>query len=211
MGLTVILLFFGIAKKIFKSFGIAYWLAFVIVGVLIGCAFIPTFYIGGVKVNVAGFIAPILFAGVFFFLAVRVREGGRAAVTTTAVFATCIASELLLEPVTSATVTVIVNGFLCGAVAFLVGKTKLSALCAVFLGLPLGDVVAAAMGTYVYGNAMRLGSPAMFDSVILAAVIAIALFETVAAIKRAIGTKNKALAEVAEEFDPDEYKRYFDE
>ena len=35
LGSVAVLLFFGIAERVFKSFGVAYWLAFVMVGVLI--------------------------------------------------------------------------------------------------------------------------------------------------------------------------------
>ena len=85
LGLVAVLLFFGVAERVFKSFGVAYWLAFIMVGVLIGCAFIPSFSIGAVSFNVAGFIAPLVFAAVFFFLAGRTHEGRRALGTTTGV------------------------------------------------------------------------------------------------------------------------------
>ena len=53
-----------------------------------------------------------------------------------------------------------------------------------------------------------------FDAVILAAVTAVVIFESVSAIKRTINHRNKtkavADAEIADEFDPDEYKKYFD-
>ena len=35
-GLVAVLLFVGVAERVFKSFGVAYWLAFVMVGLLIG-------------------------------------------------------------------------------------------------------------------------------------------------------------------------------
>ncbi len=215
LGLVAVLLFFGVAERVFKSFGVAYWLAFVIVGLLIGCAFIPSFKIGSVVFNVAGFIAPLLFAAVFFFITWRTRETLHALATTSVVAAMFIAVQLLLGPITNDTVTVIISGFLCGAIGYLVGKTKLAALAAVFLGMPIGEVVASAVSMRVYGTPMEFGTPATFDAVILAAVFSVVLFESIAAIKRTMNAKarNKAAtqAEIAEEFDPDEYKKYFDE
>ena len=67
---------------------------------------------------------------------------------------------------------------------------------------------------YVYNTPLRFGTPATFDAIILAAVTAVVIFESVAAIKRTINRKSTvraaADAEAAEEFDADEYKKYFD-
>ncbi len=214
-GLVAVLLFFGVAERVFKSFGVAYWLAFVLVGIMIGSAFIPTFKIGAVSFNVAGFIAPLIFSAVFFALATRTHEAGRALVTTSVVAALFIAIKLLIEPIANATVTAIVVGFLCGAVGFLVGKTKLAALAAMFLGLPIGESITSAVNMYVYGTRMSFGTAATFDAVILASVFAVVLFETVSAIKRTMNARARAHAqnnaEISDEFDADEYKKYFDE
>ena len=212
LGLVAVLLFFGIAERVFKSFGVAVWLAFVMIGVLIGTAFIPTFTVGAVELNVAGFFAPILFAVVFFVLAVRLREAGRAAVVTAVTAALYISVWMLIAPITSDTVCVIIIGFLCGAVDYLVGKTKIAALCGIFAGMPIGDVISSAVGMYVYNTPLTIGTPSTFDAIILAAVTAVVIFESVSAIKRTMNhrAKAKALIETAEEFDPDEYKKYFD-
>lgn len=214
LGIVAVLLFFGVAERVFKSFGIAYWLAFVMVGLLIGCAFIPSFSIGSVKINVAGFIAPVVFASVFYFLAVRAGEGWHAIVATSTVAALYIATELLIGPIADGTVTALVSGFLCGASTYLVGKSKIAALAAVFAGFPIGEIGAALVSAYAYGDAMRLGTAAAFDACVLAAVTAVALFETIAAIKRTVAARARRArgeAEAANEFDADEYKRYFDE
>lgn len=215
LSLVAVLLFFGVAERVFKSFGVAYWLAFIMVGVLIGSAFIPSFTIGAVEFNVSGFIAPLVFAAVFFGLAARTHEAMRAVVTTSVVAALFISVWLLIEPITNDTVTVIIIGFLCGAVAFLVAKTKLAALSAVFLGMPIGEVVSSAVNLYAHKTAMRFGTPATFDAIILAAVFSVALFEAIAAIKRTMNAKKRTAAlqnaETADEFNSDEYKKYFDE
>lgn len=215
LGLVAVLLFFGIAERVFKSFGMPYWLAFIMVGMLIGSAFIPTFTIGAVSFNIAGFIAPLLFAAVFFALAVRTHEGVHALITTSVVTALFIAIWLLIEPITNDTVTVIIIGFLCGAVGFLVGKTKLAALCAVFLGLPIGELISTAVNMYAYGTPIHFGTPATFDAIILSSVFAVVLFEVIAAIKRTMNARARLNAaqnaETAEEFDAEEYKKYFDE
>lgn len=211
LGCVVLLLFFGIAERVFKSFGVAYWLAFLMVGVLIGCAFIPSIVIGAVTIDVAGFIAPLVFAVAFFVLACRSREGMRALVAMSAVAALFVAVRLLIDPIASDIVSALILGFLCGATAYLVAKTKVSALAALFGGFPLGEGIAALVGFLTAGTPVMLGSAALYDSVILASVLSVALYETVAAIKRTMNNRAKVMAETANEFDPDEYKRYFDE
>ena len=67
---------------------------------------------------------------------------------------------------------------------------------------------------FVSETPIALGSAAVFDAVILAAVFSVVLYETVAAIKRTMNARARrslAEAEASEEFDPNEYKRYFDE
>lgn len=214
LGITALLLFLGIAKRVFSNFGVPYLLAFVIVGVLIGSAFIPTFNIGRVSVNVAGFVAPLTFAVMFLIIAGRRRETWSAFVASSSTAAVYAAVLLLISPITSVTVTVISAGFLCGAVAYLVGKTELGAIASVFAGLPIGEVISSVVGYFSLGRGIVLGTAATFDSVILAAVFAVILSEAISAIKRTMNTRakrNALLAETAEEFNPDEYKRYFDE
>ncbi len=211
LGLVVALLFLGIAQRVFKSFGISYWLAFVVVAALIGSAFIPTFTAGGVSVSVAGFITPILAATVFFVLSYRSGELLRAIVALASVFATYVAIAVMLPRVLDETSAADISGVLCGIVAFAVGKTRVSVLASTFGGMALGDVIASVVSMFAYGGAPRVGSAAAFDAIIIASVLAIVLFEAAAGIKRATNRRNRALCEAAEEFDPDEYKKYFDE
>lgn len=216
LGLVAVLLFFGIAERVFKSFGVAYWLAFVMIGLLIGSAFVPTFAIGNVTFNVAGFIAPVVFAVVFYVLAARTHEAAHAVVASSVTVALAVSVNLVISPLVSDTVNVIIVGFLCGAVAFLVAKTKLAALAGVFSGIPIAELISSAVDMYVYDMPLRFGSAAAFDAVILSAVFSVVLFEAVSAIKRTVNIKQKRkaaarLSEQSDDFDPDEYKKYFDE
>lgn len=213
LGSVAVLLFFGVAERIFKSFGMTYWLAFVIVGVLVGCAFIPMFTVGAVEFNIAGFFSPLIFAAVFFALAARVGEVRHAIAAVSVTAALYISVQMLVSPLVSNTVTVIIIGFLCGAVGYLVGKTKLAALCGVFTGMPIGEVVSSVVWMYVQGTPIRFGTASTFDAIILAAIVSVVIFESVAAIKRTMRTRAKQATalEVADEWGVDEYKKYFDE
>lgn len=209
LALTALLMFFGAAKKVFDNYGIGYWIAFVAVGILIGCAFIPTFDTGAVTLNIAGSIAPIVFSVSFFLLARRTHEVWRGLVAFSVVASTYVATDLLLGLVANATVTTIVAGTLCGGAAYLVGKTRLASLCGVFSGVPIGDIISSAVGVAARGEKFAIGSFAAFDAAVLAAVVAVAIFAAVAAIRRALAERSKTPS--PSPFDPDEYKRYFDE
>ncbi|MCH5162837.1 MAG: hypothetical protein J1G38_05050 [Clostridiales bacterium] len=211
LGCVVVLLFFGITQRVLNSFGVAYWLAFIVIGALIASAFVPSFAIYGVSVSVSGFIVPSAVAVLFFAISGRAREAGHSAVTASAVLAVYVAVELLLAPVVNATVIAVVAGISCGAIAYVVGKTELVSVAGVFTGVVTGDVVAAVVEHFSYGSAMRLGSYGSFDAIVLGAVFSVILFEAVAAVKRRLNAKRSVMAETAEEFDPDEYKKYFDE
>ncbi len=222
LAIVALLLLFGVAGRVFKSFGVSYPFAYLMVGALIGCAFIPSFKLGSAIFYVGGFVVPVVFAAVFFVLAARYREAWRALVTSFATAALYIAVRLLIEPITSELVTSITLGFLCGAGAYLLGKTKVSALTSVFCGFALGEVISSAVRVYA-GEVMRLGARSVFDALIIAAVFSVLLYELVAAIKRATVRRHGRTAcenaEASEEFDPerdcdcdsDEYKKYFDE
>lgn len=215
LGAVAALLFFGVAERVFKSFGVAYWQALVILGAMLGSAFIPTFTVGAVVFNIAGFFAPLVFAAGFFALAKRASEIRRALVAASVVTAMSVAVWLLVLPSGNTVVAVISVGLLCGAVGYIVGKSKIAALCAILLGMPIGEVVASAVGMYTFGAPLAFGTPSAFDATVLASVFSVALFESISAIKKALNGKAKAKplgsAEFAQEFDPEEYKKYFDE
>lgn len=211
LGCVTVLLIFGIAQRVFTSFGVAYWLAFVLVGVLIASAFIPAFTVNGARISASGFLAPLAVGFVFLFLSLKTRETGHAVVAASAVLAVFLAIDLLLYPIVADGYVAVIEGVLCGGIAFLVGKTKLASLFGVFFGVPLGVLSAEVVKIVSVGSQMRLGSAHVFDCVIIAAVLAVVISETVTAVKRHNNAKRKVIAEVAEEFDPDEYKKYFDE
>lgn len=215
LGITAALLFSGLAERVFRTYGATYWLAFITVAALIGSAFIPTFNIGVVTVSVAGFIAPLVFAIIFFVFAARTHEASRAFAAMFVVIALSLGVWLLVRPITNglATVTVIILGFLNGAAAYLTAKTKLAALAAVFAGMPIAEVIAALIGAYALADPIGFGTGTAFDAIVLAAVFSVVLYEAVSKIKRTSRktARQRAEAESASDFDPQEYKKYFDE
>lgn len=212
LGIVAALMFFGVCGRVFKNCGMPFPLAFCVVGLLIGGAFIPAINAGGAVIGVAGFIIPVVISAVFIFLASRRRELIRSFITAVIVTAVYTAVRLLLDIIAPISVTVTVQGLLCGFAAYLVGKTELAGLSGVFLGVPLGEVATNVTNYFAYGEIMRFGGSSAFNALVIAAVFSVVLYEIVYAVKHTAHLKRRrAAAEVAEEFDPNEYKKYFDE
>ncbi len=212
LGLVAALMFFGVCGRVFKNCGMPYPLAFGIVGLLIGGAFIPAIEAGDAKIGAAGFIIPLAISAVLIYLASRRRELWRSIVTAVTVTAVYTSVELLLDLIAPGAVTVTVQGLLCGFVAYIVGKTELAALNGVFLGVPLGQVATGVTGVFAYGESMSLGGGDAFNVAVIAAVLSVVLYEIVYAVKHRVHARRRREAlEASEELDPDEYKKYFDE
>ncbi|MCH5351787.1 MAG: hypothetical protein J1F39_07460 [Clostridiales bacterium] len=212
LGIVAALMFFGVMGRVYKNCGMPFPLAFAVVGLLIGGAFIPAVRTSGATVGAAGFIVPLAVSAVFIYLASRRRELIRSFVATVTAAAVYTSVELLLVLVANDSVIVIVQGLLCGFVAYLVGKTELAALCGVFIGVPLGEVAVGVTNRFAYGEQFGIGGASAFNALIIAAVLSVVLYEVVYAVKYAANKKRRKLAtEAAEEIDPNEYKKYFDE
>ena len=211
LGIVAALMFFGIVGRVYKNCGMPYPLAFGVVGLLLGGAFIPAIRVNGATIGAAGFIVPLAISGVFIYLASRRRELMRSFVTAVTVTAVYTSVELLLGLIASDAVTVTVQGLLCGFVAYLVGKTELAALNGVFLGVPLGEIATGVTGYFAYGQAISFGGASAYNTLVIAAIFSVVLYEIVYTVKHTVYTKRRAATEASEEFDPNEYKKYFDE
>lgn len=212
LGIVAALMFFGICGRVFKNCGMPYPLAFAVVGLLLGGAFIPAVRTEGATVGSAGFIVPLGISAAFIYLASRRRELVRSLVTAVTSAAVYTSVQLLLFIIASDAVIVIVQGLLCGFVAYLVGKTELAALTGTFLGVPLGEIAVGVTNRFAYGDRFAVGGASAFNALIIAAVFAVVLYEIVYAVKHAVyAKKRRIVAETAEYIDPNEYKKYFDE
>lgn len=212
LGIVAALMFFGLAGRVYKNCGMPYPLAFAIVGLLIGGAFIPAIRAGGATIGVAGFIIPLVISGVIIYLASRRRELMRSIVTAITVIAVYTSVELLFGLVASYSVTVTAQGLLCGLVAYLVGKTELAALNGVFLGVPLGEISTGVTEYFAYGHELSFGGSSAYNALVIAAIFSVVLYEIVYAVKHTVyRRRRRAAAETSDELDPNEYKKYFDE
>ena len=193
LSVLAILVFFGATERLFRRMGIANWLAFILVLALVAGAVVPQITIGqAFAMNVGGFIVPLVFAVALAVLIGWNAELFRAGVATLAVASAAVAARMLILPVSAGmTVTAsVIVGFVGGAVAFIIAKTRLATLAAALGGIVIGDVVTSVIYRYfVDGSAVALGTRGVFDSLVIAAVFGVLLVEVIASIR-----KNSAVA-----------------
>lgn len=188
LGILAVLVFFGATERFFRKMGIANWLAFILVLALVAGAVVPEIGIGGAfTMNIGGFIVPVVLTVALAVLIGWNQELFRCGVATLAVASAAIAARMLIMPVSAGlTVTAsVIVGFVGGAVAYIIARTRLATIAASLGGIVLGDIVTSLVYRYfVDGSAVALGTRGVFDSLVIAAVFAILLVEVVGTIRK---------------------------
>lgn len=192
LALVSVLIFFGATEKFFRKLGMPNWLAFLLVLALIVGAIIPSIRIGGFSVNVGGFLIPLVIMIILDLLMGASPELFRTLIATLSIAAVALAVRILIKPTNGAMIITasLIVGFLGGAIAYLIGGTRLSTLSSVMGGIVLGDILTNTL--YVLGSdnlSFALGSRGVFDSIIIAAVFGVALYEIVTIARRSMGNK----------------------
>lgn len=187
LGITAILIFFGLTERFFRQSGVKNWLAFLIVLALVIGVIVPDINIRNFSMNIGGFIVPLV-AMILFIAMMRREEILKTIIATIAVASVAVATRMLISPINAGLVLAssLIVGFVGGAAAFLAGQTRLATLASAFGGIILGDVIVNVLSVYVLKDSavFFLGSYGVFDSVILAAVFGAVLCQAVLAIKR---------------------------
>lgn len=188
LGVLGVLVFFGATERFFRKMGIANWLAFILVLAFVAGAVVPRVTIGSAfAMNIGGFAVPLVLTVALAVFIGWNAELFRAGLATLAVASTAVATRMLLLPTSTAlmiTASLIV-GFVGGAVAFIIGRTRAATLTAALGGIVLGDVITSVVYRYfVDGSAVALGTRGVFDSLVIAAVFGVLLSEVIASIRK---------------------------
>lgn len=187
LALVSVMIFFGVTERFFRRIGVPNWLAFVLVIALIIGAVVPSVRIGGFTMNLGGFLIPIAIMIVLDVLMGRSAELFRTAVATIAVAAVALGVRVLIRPINGGMILTasLIVGFVGGAVAYLIGGTRLSTLSSVMGGIVLGDILTNFVYVYgIGGMSFALGLRGVFDSIIIGAVFGIAILEIIRIAKR---------------------------
>lgn len=187
LAILAILIFFGLAERFFRQLGINNWLAFLFVLALVIGAIVPNITIGKVfSLNVGGFLVPLVIMTVLMLIMKSGSEILRGILGIISVASVAVATRMLIEPTIGALILAssLIIGFVGGMVAFLVGQSRLAALASAMGGIVLGDIIINFLYTFVIGGYnFSLGSLGVFDSIIIASIFSILLYEAVNAIK----------------------------
>ena len=216
--------FFGLGERFFRKIGLPDWLAFVLVLALVIGALVPEISLGGITINVGGFLVPLGLLAILFSRTKSKQCVLRSFLAILAVAGMTVATRLLIRAETPGliVVTSAVTGALAGISAYLAGKERVAVLIGAIGGIVLGDIVNNMILRFVFYQPIELGSHGIFDSIILAAVLGIVLTEAIAAISRTMNenkiSRTTLLHETAEdnyfekekiEEDKDDFKTLF--
>jgi len=192
LALFSVFVFFGATERFFRRLGMPNWLAFLLVLALIVGAIIPTIRIGRVSLNVGGFLIPLLIMVVLDFIMGVSPQLFRTIIGTMAVAAVALAVRVLIRPENGGMILTssLIVGFVGGAVAYLVGGTRLSTLSSVMGGIVLGDILTNFVYVFgVKGYTFALGLRGVFDSIIIASIFGVAMYELITLLKRRVSNK----------------------
>ena len=133
---------------------------------------------------------------------------------------------LLIMPVNNTGMIVLTSfvlGLISGALAFIIGRTRVASLFAVTGGIAVGDVIFCLLDYFVItGGAFTLGRVVVYNSIFVAALFALCLAEIVVMTGKAMGeertNKRNLNFEASEDrafksklSDDDDYDRFDDE
>ncbi len=216
LAVVAILIFFGLSERFFKNMGVPEWLGFVIALALIIGAVIPNISIGdGFVMNIGGFIIPVIGMIVLAFFVGANRDLLRLFFAELSVAAVAVATRALILPNTSGNIlaATLIVGFVGGAVAFLIARSRVATLASVMGGVVLGDIIVNLIYVYgIGGYVFSLGTRGVFDSIIIGCVFGALLLEAVVAAKRASSSKRVASSALnTESGEDDDFDDYFDD
>ncbi len=193
LGIVAVLIFFGITERFFRRIGISNGLAFVLVLALVIGAIVPEIRFGSAfSVNISGFLIPVVLVVLFSAIIGFNSDLSRAYLASVAVAGVAVAVRMLIMPTNFASVITasVIVGLVGGAVAYLIGMTRISTIIAAVAGIVMGDIVVNILNRFVLSGApFALGSSGVFDSIIIAAVFGVLLVEAITAVKRTMNRK----------------------
>ncbi len=212
MGVVAVAVFFGAAERFFRRIGIPNWSAFLLVLALVAGAVVPEITAGGFSMNLGGFAVPAVIAVICAFMIGWDGELFRGGIAVLAAASVYVATRMLIMPDSAAmTVTAsAVGGFLVGAVSYLISGSRLGTAMAATGGTVIGDLaVSVIYRFFIDGSGVSLGTRGAFDSMVIALVFGLLLYEIIGGIRGAY--KTDGAFEAGEELFPAKESRDFDE
>lgn len=187
LALSALLIFFGLADRLFKTLKIANWIGFILILALSIGAIAPVLKIGDhFEMSIGGFLLPVLFMFAIGVVVFRRRLFLRAFAAQMLVMAVTVLM-LFVFPVAAPWQIVlnsVLTGLICGVIAYAAGGYREAVLYAVFGGLTLGELLMRLFDFFlISGQSVRLGSGMIFDAIIVAALAGVVFAEVAARVR----------------------------
>lgn len=197
-----VLVLCGIGQRVLDRLRLTDRQALLFIGLIFVGGWIPSIPLGGgVSVNIGGALVPL---GLCIYLMIR---AGTAKERWRAVFASVLSAAAVLllgmalpdEPETMPFDVNYLYGLVAGAIAYLLGRSRISAFIAGVMGVLLADCAQAA------ANAVRgvpvnlnLGGAGAMDAVVLSGLIAVMLSELVGTLAERVSGKAERHAQIVD-------------
>ncbi len=177
---VAVLIFLGLAHRVLDRLYLTDKTALLIIAAMVVGSFIDLPLGNRLSLNVGGGLIPIALAGYVLSRAGTSREWGRALLAIVVTTASLFAANRLIgaEPETMVMDPLIVYPVLAGLVAYLMGRSRRTAFIAATLSILFLDIGTLIwMTTRAIPGTMALGGAGVFDSMVIAGVIAVLLAE----------------------------------
>ena len=187
-----LLILFGVLQRVLDRMALNDRQALACVAAIFIGGWLPDITQGMVTINIGGALIPLIVCVYLFLNAGTAKERIRAAVASVLTAAAIYAITLVYpaDPVAMPTVDpMIIYGICGGLIAWLLGRSRRSALIAGVLGVLLADVLSG-LSVWMRGvnQPIHLGSAGALDAVVLAGVIGVLMCELVGELMERIRT-----------------------
>ncbi|MGI6357277.1 MAG: DUF1614 domain-containing protein [Bacillota bacterium] len=195
-----VLIYFGLAQRLLDRMRLSDRAALLFLGAMLVGSYIPDIQLTPLLgINIGGGLVPLVLALWLWFTADEAKEKWRAALAT-AIGGTLIylaSTYLPGDPANMVIDPMYLYALLAGFTAYIIGRSRRASFIAGVLSVVANDIA------YAIGLAMRgypggtvIGGAGMFDTVIIAGLLAVLLAELVGETRERLGGGHKAKIEV---------------
>lgn len=197
---VAVLVLFGVGQRVLDRMRLSDRMALVVVALIFVGGFIPSIpFTPNIKINIGGAIVPFAMCVYLMFQAGTAWERWRAVIASVVAGAAVFFAGRFFpaEPEAMPFDINYLYGIMAGLVAYLLGRSRISAFIAGVMGILLADIAQAVVNA-VQGVpfALNLGGGGAFDAVVLSGFLAVILAEVMGEIiERFTGAKRNVHVE----------------
>ena len=181
LAVMAIALFVPFGRNAFRGVGLPQWGAFMVILAFAVGIIVPEIRLGRAGyMNVGGFILPIIASIVLAVILAKVDGILRGLIAMIAVVAitTGLVLVMPMESTGLRALTFITVGVVTGAVAFIIGRTRMASAFAVLSGIPVGNLVSSLIWYFILERGgINLGWSVIYNALFLSVIFTLILAE----------------------------------